>query len=128
MVSFPLAGNRAQDAYTGDGDLVFIPIVDSPGVAFIIADKKSIHHEVLTAMLRVWPYVLFLLAFSYFAGIIQWLLVSSTSIDHCTVFFIAILDVGQSRQKLQKMYVKFFNFRPSVITRRILTKNVSLKR
>ena len=32
-------------------------------------------------------------------------------IDHCTVS-VAILDVGQSRKKLQQMYGKFFNYRP----------------
>ena len=35
-----------------------------------------------------------------------------STIDHCTVS-VAILDVGQSRQKLQQMYGKFFNYRPS---------------
>ena len=31
-------------------------------------------------------------------------------LDHCAVY-VAILDVGQSRQKLQQMYGKFFNYR-----------------
>ena len=32
-----------------------------------------------------------------------------SSIDHCTVS-VAILDVGQSQQKLQQMYGILFNF------------------
>lgn len=80
MVSFPVSGNREQHQFRGDDSLVFVAIVDSPGVAFIIADKKSIHHEVLIAVLRVWPYVLFLLVFSYLAGIALWILVSLRTI------------------------------------------------
>ena len=51
-------------------------------------------------------------------------------IDHCTVS-VAILDVGQSRQKLQQMCGKFLKtIDPynSTITCQILTKNVSLKK
>ena len=77
MASFPVTSNREQHEFRSDDSLVFVPIADSPGVAFIVADKKSIHQEVLLAVLRVWPYVLFLLVFSYLAGIVLWVTVRS---------------------------------------------------
>ncbi|RMX41265.1 hypothetical protein pdam_00012375, partial [Pocillopora damicornis] len=71
MISFGIAGVMPQEIYHNpDGDAEYIPIMETPGVAFIIAERRDIHKEVLLAILSCWPAVVIACFMTYLAGIV----------------------------------------------------------
>jgi len=54
--------------------------MDMPGAAFIIADRRNIHTDVLFAIIGCWPTVVFVFIAAYLAGIVIWIIVSKDNI------------------------------------------------
>lgn len=77
FISFPIGGTKDQDKYVGvGGEYEFVSIMDMPGAAFLVADRRDIHREVLNAILGCWPTVIFVFIVAYLAGAAIWLIVS----------------------------------------------------
>ncbi|XP_022784712.1 protein sidekick-1-like isoform X2 [Stylophora pistillata] len=75
MISFGVAGVMPQETYhSPDGDAEYVPIMETPGVAFIVAERRDIHKEVLLAILSCWPAVVIACVMTYLAGIVVWAL------------------------------------------------------
>ena len=77
QISFPIYGNKYITKYLGYYS--YINIVESPGVAFIVAGKPpgQATEEMITAVLNIAPLILMLASFVYISGFIIWLLVSA---------------------------------------------------
>jgi hypothetical protein len=77
FINFPISGIKDQLKYLGvGGEYEFVSIMDMPGAAFIVADRRNIHREVLDAILGCWPTVIFVFIVAYLAGAVMWLIVS----------------------------------------------------
>ncbi|XP_015753438.1 PREDICTED: phosphatidylinositol phosphatase PTPRQ-like [Acropora digitifera] len=75
MISFGIAGVMSQETYHSPyGEAEYIPIMQTPGVAFIVAEKRNIHYEVLMTVYSCWPAVPIACIMAYIAGIIVWAL------------------------------------------------------
>lgn len=75
-VTFPIYGYMDQDTYKAEYG--FAPIVESPGVTFIVnfSDDNEKSSLVLDALFKCWPLFAFLLILIWLSGIIIWFLVS----------------------------------------------------
>ena len=61
-------------------DQPFIPVVQAPRVMLLVRDDDHVSktHQLATTILSAWPFLTFILSAACFAGIVIWLLVSST--------------------------------------------------
>ena len=74
-VSFPIIGNMEDEKYLKN--FVFIPMVQSPGIAFItLANKVEEKGIVLSAVKKCWPVLLLSLTIAFIAAVLIWLSVS----------------------------------------------------
>ena len=91
VLSFPLYGGQYVSTYLGI--YTYIPLVISPGVAFITVDDNpaDIPLYILKAVLDCFPFVVLTVMMAYLAGIIVWNLVSKSF--HILSYF----DVAQLR-------------------------------
>ena len=73
----PNSGRKADRYY--QTTLKFMPLVGSPGVAFIVVDEPpgSSANTVFNSVLSGWPVLVFTLLMALLSGIIMWGLVSS---------------------------------------------------
>lgn len=79
QVSFPIIG--AMDDAKFQREYVFVPIVESPGFAFITFSQDGSSTSAISAVIQYLPLYLFCLIMAYAAGIIVWALVSSFPFD-----------------------------------------------
>ena len=75
QVSFPVIGSMDDDKF--QKEYVFVPVVESPGIAFITVSRDGSRASALSAILQYLPLYLFCLMMAYAAGIIIWALVSN---------------------------------------------------
>ena len=76
-VSFPVQGNRYMTTY--GGVFPYISVVDAPGAAyFTVKNVPSTAEVVVNASLACLPLVVLMAMFAWIAGIIIWVLVSSS--------------------------------------------------
>ena len=75
FTSFPVYGWKWQENYGSDNR--YIPLVESPGVAFIIIepDDRSPAQRLLGEVFATWPYCVISSLLAAIAGIIIWFLV-----------------------------------------------------
>ena len=74
-ISFPVTGAMDDDKF--QRYYVFVPMVESPGIAFItIGQKDGSRNIVVSTLLKYLPLYLVCLMMAYVAGIIIWALVS----------------------------------------------------
>ena len=74
-ISFPVTGAMDDDKF--QRYYVFVPMVESPGIAFITIDQKDgSRNIVVSTLLKYLPLYLVCLMMAYVAGIIIWALVS----------------------------------------------------
>ena len=74
-ISFPVNGLVDDSAYLKE--YAFLPIVKSPGVAFLtLAKKRNSRSVALYAVLNCWPLVVLSFTLAYIAGFLIWILVS----------------------------------------------------
>ena len=74
QVSFPIIG--AMDDAKFQREYVFVPLVESPGIAFITVSQDTSSTSAISAIFQYLPLYLFSLTLAYAAGIIVWALVS----------------------------------------------------
>ena len=74
QVSFPIIG--AMDDAKFQREYVFVPLVESPGIAFITVSQDTSSTSTISAIVQYLPLYLFCLTMAYAAGIIVWGLVS----------------------------------------------------
>lgn len=74
QVSFPIIG--AMDDAKFQREYVFVPLVESPGIAFITVSQDTSSTSAISAIIQYLPLYLFCLTMAYAAGIIVWALVS----------------------------------------------------
>ena len=79
QVSFPIIG--AMDNAKFQREYVFVPLVESPGIAFITVSKDTSNTSAISTVIRYLPLYLFCLMMAYAAGIIVWALVSIFRIE-----------------------------------------------
>ena len=79
-VSFPVIGNMEDEKYLKD--FVFIPVVKSPGIAFITLPSKVEKMGIAqSAMSKAWPVILLSLLMGYIVALLIWLTVSYLNND-----------------------------------------------
>ena len=73
--SFPVYGWKWQDYYSAE--YRYIPLVESPGVAFIIIEKEgfSPSQRLVNEVFATWPYLVITTLLAALAGIVIWFLV-----------------------------------------------------
>jgi len=76
-LSFPVYGRMDQTDYSNEYG--FAPLVQSAGVAFIVAgdEPDAAAKMVVKAVFDLWPLIITVFISAFFAGIIMWLLVSA---------------------------------------------------
>lgn len=74
QVSFPIIG--AMDDAKFQKEYVFVPLVESPGIAFITVSQDGSSTSAISTIFQHLPLYLFCLIMAYAAGIIVWALVS----------------------------------------------------
>ena len=78
-ISFPVTGAMDNDKF--QRYYVFVPMVESPGIAFItVRQKDGSKNRVISTLLKYLPLYLFCLMTAYVAGTIIWALVSGTGL------------------------------------------------
>ena len=78
QVSFPIIG--AMDDAKFQREYVFIPLVESPGIAFITVSQDTSSTTAISTIIQFLPLYLFCLIMALVAGIIVWALVSIFSL------------------------------------------------
>lgn len=73
--SFPVYGWKWQDYYSAE--YRYIPLVESPGVAFIIIEKEGLSpsQRLVNEVFATWPYLVITTLLAALAGIVIWFLV-----------------------------------------------------
>ena len=76
-ITFPISGHKDDRWY--QSDYKFMPLVSSPGVAFIVVDEPpgTSANAVFNSVLSGWPVFLLTLVMALLSGIIMWGLVST---------------------------------------------------
>ena len=75
-VSFPVIGNMDDEKYLKE--FIFIPVVASPGIAFISSGDEPNRQEAITSALKKsWPIVAISLVMAIMVAIFIWIAVSS---------------------------------------------------
>ena len=75
-VSFPIIGNMDDEKYLKD--FVFIPVVASPGIAFISLVNEQNRHDVISSALnRSWPIVALSLMIGFIVAVLIWISVNN---------------------------------------------------
>ena len=76
-LSFPVYGWKWQEYYSAD--YRYIPLVESPGVAFIIIGKEGVSpsQRLVNEVFATWPYMVITTLLAALAGIVMWFLVSN---------------------------------------------------
>ena len=82
QVSFPVIGAMDDDKF--QKEYVFVPLVESPGIAFITVRQKGSKARAISAIVQYLPLCLFCLMMAYAAGIIIWALVSNPPFGFAT--------------------------------------------
>ena len=77
--SFPVYGWKWQEFYSAY--YRYIPLVESPGLAFITIDKKGLSpsQRLINEVFATWPYLLITTLLAALAGIVIWFLVRKLS-------------------------------------------------
>ena len=75
-LSFPIYGRMDQTDYSNEYG--FAPLVQSAGVAFIVAEDEpgAVAKMVVKAVFDLWPLIITVFISAFFSGIVMWLLVS----------------------------------------------------
>ena len=76
-ITFPISGAKDDRSY--QNDYRFMPLIGSPGVAFIVVDEPpgTSANAVFNSVLSGWPVLLLTLLMALLSGIIMWGLVSA---------------------------------------------------
>ena len=76
MITFPISGKKDDRFY--QNEYKFMPLVSSPGVAFIVVDEPpgTSANAVFNSVLSGWPVLLLTLLMALLSGIIMWGLIS----------------------------------------------------
>ena len=90
-------GWKWQEYYSGD--YLYIPLVESPGVAFIIIEKEGLSpsQRLVNKVFATWPYLVITTLLAALAGIVIWFLVIFNLYKH----FVTDLFHAQFIQKLE---------------------------
>ena len=77
-ITFPISGYKDDRLY--QNEYKFMPLVSSPGVAFIVVDEPpgTSANAVFNSVLSGWPVLLLTLLMALLSGIIMWTLVSAS--------------------------------------------------
>lgn len=81
-ITFPISGKKNERNY--QNDFRFMPLISSPGVAFIVVDEPpgSSANAVFNSVLSGWPVLLLTMLMALLSGIIMWGLVSKICSNH----------------------------------------------
>lgn len=81
-ITFPISGKKDERNY--QNDFRFVPLISSPGVAFIVVDEPpgSSANAVFNSVLSGWPVLLLTMLMALLSGIIMWGLVSKICSNH----------------------------------------------
>jgi len=75
-VTFPVLGNMDDEKYLKE--FVFVPVVQSPGIAFIsLANQLSSTEVVALTWNRSWPIVFLIVAMGFIVAVLIWIAVST---------------------------------------------------
>ena len=77
-ITFPISGKKDDRYY--QNDYKFLPLVGSPGVAFIVVEDPpgTSANAVFNSVLSGWPVLVLTLLMALLSGIIMWGLVCAT--------------------------------------------------
>lgn len=73
---FPVHGYSDQRKYLGT--YKYVPVVESPGAAFIVRYDSFDAPNVTTALFNSWPLAVVVVVFVLLSGLLYWMLVSET--------------------------------------------------
>ena len=74
--TFPVLGNMDDEKYLKE--FVFVPVVQSPGIAFIsLANQLSSTEVVALTWNRSWPIVFLIVAMGFIVAVLIWIAVST---------------------------------------------------
>ena len=74
-VSFPIIGNMDDEKYLKD--FVFVPVVQSPGIAFIsLANERSRAEVAAIAWNKGWPVIVLSVMMGFISAVFIWMVVS----------------------------------------------------
>ena len=87
-ITFPINGKKDDRWY--QNDYKFMPLISSPGVAFIVVDEPpgTSANAVFNSVLSGWPVLLLTLLMALLSGIIMWGLVSIIHSHPCIFCFL----------------------------------------
>ena len=75
-VTFPVLGNMDDEKYLKE--FVFVPVVQSPGIAFIsLANQLSRTEVVALTWNRSWPIVFLIVVMGFIVAVLIWIAVST---------------------------------------------------
>ena len=108
QVSFPIIG--AMDDAKFQGEYVFVPLVESPGIAFITIRQDTSSTSVISTILQHLPLYLFCLIMAFVAGIIVWALVSISPLGHYSISVYAETQKASFRERKLNPTEKHYEF------------------
>ena len=91
-ITFPISGHKDDRWY--QSEYMFMPLVSSPGVAFIVVDEPpgTSANAVFNSVLSGWPVLILTLLMAFLSGMIMWGLVSTLyRCLNCCLFITAAL-------------------------------------
>lgn len=80
-------GWKWQEYYSAD--YRYIPLVESPGVAFIIIEKEGLSpsQRLVNEVFATWPYMIITTLLAALAGIVIWFLVGNNLLARRLIYF-----------------------------------------
>ncbi|XP_048583376.1 protein sidekick-1 [Nematostella vectensis] len=81
-LSFPVYGWKDQNFF--DGEYPFIPLVESPGFAFLVKSPEmgSVLRRILISIMDMWPIVAVTVLMALLAGVMIWVLDTTANPEH----------------------------------------------
>lgn len=76
-ITFPISGNKDNPSYKNE--FKFLPLISSPGVAFIVVEEPpgTSAKAVFDSVVSGWPVLLLTILMALLSGIVMWALVSN---------------------------------------------------
>lgn len=131
-LSFPIYGWKWQDTY--EELYRFIPLVDSPGFAFLLLEPQteSPLRSIVMSIIETWPYLLIVCILALVAGIIMWFLVRfyyelsqiSRDISHVSSSYISNVSIDSFICYCTSVYNHISSFIGYFLQRRTLSSLV----
>lgn len=92
-LNFPVHGYTDQRTYLGT--YKYVPVVESPGVAFIVR-YENLDTPITSSLVQSWPLAVVVVVLTLLSGMLFWILVSESAIKSIFIYALFTLSALES--------------------------------